>query len=159
LEVLDALDLNGGDGLQQLARGFLIVVSVVNGVAGLVCGVLFIVRPDGSLMQAGTLLPLIQGLPLPALFFRDFLWTGIAMLLALGIPNTVATVMLIRRSEKQYLFTLLAGVLLLAWTGFELIFMYNGLALAYFVVGVLSVLASLFLETRQQRERAASAST
>ncbi|MHB9004754.1 MAG: hypothetical protein ACYC6C_11950 [Coriobacteriia bacterium] len=134
-----------GEVLQQLARAFLIAVSVLNGVAGLVCGVFFIVKPDGSLMQAGALLPVVQELPLATVFFEDFFWIGIAMLLVLGIPNTAATVMLIRRGEKQYTFTLLAGVLLLSWTGFELIFMYNALALGYFVVGLLSIMASLFL--------------
>ena len=131
--------------MRRLARGVLIVVSVLNGLAGLVCGVLFIAKPDGSLMGAGALLPVIQELPLATVFFRDFSWIGIAMLLVLGIPNTVATVMLIRRNARQYSLTLLVGALLLAWTGFELIFMYNALALAYFAVGTLSILSSVFL--------------
>jgi EamA domain-containing membrane protein RarD len=123
----------------------LLVVSFLNGFAGLVCGVLFVAGPDGSLMRAGTLIPLVRSLPLASIFFRDFTWIGVAMLLTLGIPNAFATVMLIRRSRKQYLATLVAGVLLLMWTGFELVFMYNVPALGYFVVGVLSVLCSVLL--------------
>lgn len=136
---------NRGDGMRRLARGYLIIVSILNGLAGLVCGALFIARPDGGLLQAGALLPIIRTLPLAQIFFRDFLWIGIAMLLVLGIPNTVAAVLLFRRSESQYLITLVAGLLLVAWTGFELIFMYNVPALGYFVVGVLSALASVYL--------------
>ena len=134
--------------MRRLARGYLIVISVLNGLAGLVCGLLFILRPDGSLLQAGALLPVIGKLPLADFFFQDFLWIGIAMLLVLGIPNAVAAVMLIRRAEKQYVATLGAGLLLMMWTGFELIFMYNAPALGYFVVGVLSVLCSVFLMRR-----------
>lgn len=145
--------------MQRLARGFLIAVSILNGVAGLVCAVLFIARPDGSLMQAGALLPVVQELPLATVFFRDFAWIGIAMLLVLGIPNAVAAVMLLRRSDRQYTFTLAVAVLLLLWTGFELIFMFNGLALGYFVVGLLSIAASLFLEARRPQECLTSAST
>jgi hypothetical protein len=129
----------------RLARTYLIVVSILNGFAGLVCGVLFIARPDGGLMQAGALLPIVRTLPLASVFFQDFLWIGIAMLLVLGIPNTVAAVMLVRRNETQYLVTLAAAVLLIMWTGFELIFMYNVLALVYFLVGVLSIVASVLL--------------
>lgn len=131
--------------MRRFARGFLIVVSILNGVAGLICGVLFIAVPDGSLLQAGALLPIIQALPMADVFFQNFFWIGIAMLLVLGIPNTVTALMLLRRSAKQYLFALVAAALLIVWTGFELLFMYNIPALAYFMVGVVSVLCSAFL--------------
>ena len=138
--------------MRRMARGFLIVVSILNGLAGLVCGALFIAGPDGGLMQAGALLPVIQTLPLASVFFQDFSWIGVAMLLALGLPNSVVAVMLLRKSEKQYLATLIAGVLLILWCGFELIFMINGLAVGYFVIGIFSVLSSILL----LRQRAAS---
>jgi hypothetical protein len=123
----------------------LVVVSVVNGLAGLVCGVLLIAGPDGRFLQAGALRPVIRTLPLASVFFRDFLWIGVAMLLVLGIPNTIAAVVLLRRSQRRYVATLVAGVLLVLWSGFELIFMINGLAVGYFVVGVVSVLCSVLL--------------
>jgi hypothetical protein len=131
--------------MQRVARGFLIVVSILNGVAGLVCGVLFIAGPDGRFLQAGALLTVIQELPLASFFFQDFAWIGVAMLLVLGVPNSVATVMLLRKCEDQYLATLFAGVLLLLWTGFELIFMSNALAVGYFIIGLVSVLSSIML--------------
>jgi hypothetical protein len=131
--------------MQRVARGFLIVVSILNGVAGLVCGVLFIAGPDGRFLQASSLLTVIQELPLASFFFQDFAWIGVAMLLVLGVPNSVATVMLLRKSEDQYLATLFAGVLLLLWTGFELIFMSNALAVGYFIIGLVSVLSSIML--------------
>ena len=131
--------------MQPRTRAYLLVISVLNGLSGLVCGALFLLAPDGSLMQAGALLPVIQQLPLADVFFRDFTWVGIAMLLVLGIPNTVAAVMLVRRHERQYVITLAAGILLVLWTGFELIFMYNALALGYSVVGALSVFFSVRL--------------
>ena len=134
-----------GGGMRRLARGYLIAVSILNGLAGLVCGVLFILRPDGSLLQAGALLPTIRMLPLADVFFQDFLWIGVAMLLVLGIPNTIAAAMLIRRSGGEYVATMAAGVLLVMWTAFELVFMYNALAVGFFVAGGLSIVASLVL--------------
>ena len=134
-----------GDWMQRAARGFLIVVSILNGVAGLVCGVLFIAGPDGRFLQAGALLDVVQELPLASFFFQDFVWIGVAMLLVLGVPNSVATVMLLRKNEDQYFATLFAGVLLLLWTGFELIFMINALAIGYFIIGLVSVLSSVML--------------
>ena len=131
--------------MRRVARGFLIAVSILSGVAGLVCGVLFIAGPDGRLVQAGALLPVIQGLPLASVFFQDFLWIGVAMLLVLGAPNSIAAVMLLRRSENQYLATLVAGILLVSWCGFELIFMFNVPAVGYSVIGLISVLCSILL--------------
>ena len=131
--------------MRGLARGFLIVVSALNGIAGLVCGVLLIAGPDGRFLQAGALLPVIARLPLASVFFQDFVWIGVAMLLVLGIPNSIATVMLLRKHENQYLLTLFAGVLLLLWCGFELIFMFNVGAVGYGVIGLIAVACSIML--------------
>jgi len=131
--------------MRRAARGLLIVVSILNGVAGLVCGVLFIAGPDGHFLQAAALLPVVQELPLASVFFQDFVWIGVAMLLVLGVPNSIAAVMLLRKSENQYLATLAAGVLLVLWCGFELIFMFNAMAVSYFVVGLISILSSIVL--------------
>jgi hypothetical protein len=134
--------------MPRVARVFLILVSILNGVAGLVCGVLFLVSPDGSLMGFEPLLSVVGTLPLGDVFFRDLTWIGVAMLLVLGIPNTVAAVMLIHRGRGQYTATLVAGALLVLWTGFELVFMYNVAAFGYFVVGVSSILCSTLLQRR-----------
>ena len=131
--------------MRRMARAFLIVVSILNGLAGLICGVLLMVVPDGRLLQMGSLLPVVKTLPLANIFFRDFFWIGLAMLLALGIPNLIAALMLVRRSEEQYVATLVAGVLLVLWCGFELIYLSNVPAVGYFAVGVISVLSSVLL--------------
>jgi hypothetical protein len=136
-----------------MARGLLIAVSIMNGAAGLICGALLIVGPEGQLLQAGALLSVIQAMPLASVFFRDFLWIGMAMLTVLGAPNSVAAVMLLRRSENQYLATAAAGVLLLIWCAFELVFMFNWLAVGYVAVGLVSVACSILL-SRQEPARA-----
>jgi len=67
------------------------------------------------------------------------------MLIALGIPNLIAVVMLLRPGENQYLAILGAGVLLLMWCGYELLYLFNVAAVGYFVVGAISVLFSVLL--------------
>ena len=131
--------------MRRVARGFLIVVSVVDGLSAVICGVLLIAGPDGHLLQAGALLPVIQTLPLANVFFHNFIWIGAAMLLALGLPNLIAALMLLRRSESQYAASLVAAILLVCWCGFEMVFMFNVPAVGYLVVGVLSALCSIFL--------------
>lgn len=136
------------DGVGRAARVWLIVVSVLNGLLGLVCGVLLLLRPDGGLLGMQVLLPVIGSFPLAGIFFRDFLWIGIVMLLALGIPNAVAAVLLIRHHAAQYQVTFASAVLLVAWCAFELVYMYNVAALAFLFVGATSAVASLWLMKR-----------
>lgn len=140
--------------MRRMTRGFLIAISVLNGAAGLVCGVLFLLSPDGSLMGFEPLLEVVEALPFADVFFRDLTWIGVAMLLALGIPNLTASVLLLRRSEKQYLVTLAAAVLLILWCGFEIIFMFNVAAAGYLAVGVISALASVALKRHTSDSRA-----
>ena len=140
--------------MSKVARGALIAVSVLNGIAGLVCGVLFLVSPDGSLMGFEPLLAVIGTLPLADVFFRDLTWIGVAMLLVLGIPNAVAVGALVRRASAQYTVTLAVGVLLMLWTGFELVFMYNAAAMGYFIVGGISVALSVYLKRGEPRRQA-----
>jgi hypothetical protein len=131
--------------MRRVARGFLIVVTILNGLAGLVCGLLLLAKPDGRFLQAGALLPLLRTFPLASVFFRDFAWIGVAMLLVLGGPNLIAAVMLVRQSEKQYVASLVAGVLLILWCSFELIYLFNPAAVGYFLVGAVYILCSILL--------------
>lgn len=100
-------------------------MGILNGVAGLVCCVPFIAGPVGHFLQAGALLPFVQRMPLASIFFWDFLRIGMAMLLVLGVPNSIAAVLL-RKSEHQYLATLV-------------------------VVGLISILSSTVLLSRRRR--------
>lgn len=136
--------------MRKAARAFVMLVSMLNGAAGLVCGALFLVSPDGSLMGFEPLLAVVRTLPLADVFFRDLAWIGVAMLLVLATPNTIAAFMLIRRTAGQYVATLAAALLLVLWTGFELVFMYNAAAVGYFVIGVLSIACSVLLHRTPQ---------
>ena len=131
--------------MRRVARAWLIAVSLLNGLAGLVCGVLLVARPDGSLLMATALLPVIRTLPFANIFFGDLFWIGAVMILALGIPNLVAIVMLIQTNVRQYQVALAAAVLLMCWCGFELIYMFNFAAVGYFAVGTVSALCALWL--------------
>jgi hypothetical protein len=131
--------------VQRVARAWLITFSLLNGLAGLVCGVLLIARPDGRLLMAKALLPVVGKLPLASVFFGDLFWIGVAMVLALGVPNVLSLVMLVRRNARQYQVALGAAVLLMCWCAFELIYMFNGAAIGYFGVAIISAFCAVWL--------------
>ena len=140
--------------MQRAARTWLIAVGALNGLPGLVCGVLLIARPDGSLLMATALPPVVRALPFANVFFRDLFWIGVAMILVLGVPSLVATAMLIGRNTHQYQVALATAVLLMFWTAFELIFMFNAAAFGYFVVAIVSAICSLWLLRMSQEASA-----
>jgi len=144
--------------MYRAARIWLLIVSGLNGVAGLLCGSLLIARPDGSLLMAAALLPVVKRFPLADVFFRDMLWIGVAMLLVLGIPNAIAFAALLRRDARQYQLSLAAAALLMLWCAVELPFMFNFAAVGYFIVGVVSAAFSVWLlgDSREASARQAS---
>ena len=130
--------------MSKAARIFLIAANLANGIAGIVCGLLFVAAPDGALMGAadGGLLEIVQAFPLSEVFFRDFRWIGFAMLLAIGLPGMVAAVALLRREHNRYRWSLLAGVFLFAWCTIEMLFMPNWLCVLYAIVAALTIVLS-----------------
>ena len=137
--------------MRKAARIWLLVVSALNGAAGLVCGLLLIARPDGSLLMATALLPVIKRFPLADVFFRDMFWIGVAMLLMLGIPNLIALAALLRRHALQYQLSLAAAALLMLWCAIEMPFMFNYAAVGYFLVGAISAALSVWLHSGEGR--------
>ncbi|MCL2402956.1 MAG: hypothetical protein FWC86_01785 [Coriobacteriia bacterium] len=134
--------------INKIARLFIFIVSTVNALAGLVCGILLIVAPDGRLMAAGELLPVIAALPLAHIFFQDLRWIGIAMLIVLWIPNELSTIALWLKHKLQYTVVVIANAAMMLWCTFQFIFMFNWLAVAYFVLGMLMIVAAVYLSRR-----------
>jgi len=128
--------------LPKWSRPFLIATNAFNSIAGFVCGLLFLIAPDGRLMGAGDggLLAMMQNFPFADTFFRDFRWTGIAMLLMLAIPGTAATVALIRRIEPQYLVAYAASRLLFLFCLIELLFLPNPLVIVFMIIAIIQTI-------------------
>jgi len=128
-------------GIQQ----FVLWVSGINAVCALVCGVLFIGWTDGSLMSAGEMLDYIATFPLAQIFFQDFRWIGIAMLLALCFPNATAVYALLRQLPGRFHVVIVANTLMMLWCSFQFVYLFNWLAVGYFTLGVLMIAAALRL--------------
>ena len=89
---------------------------------------------------------LLEPLPIPDLMTADFFWPGLALLLVNGVPNIVALILRHRGDIRGFhVWGLLAGVLLVVGTVFEMVFIPNGVSLFYAVLGVLQFVANLRL--------------
>lgn len=89
-------------------------------------------------MGHGALLPLLQQLPLADVFFQNFIWSGIVLLLVNGVTNTVAFILLAKKHQLGALAGLASGIILMLWILVEyLIFGFNFLSNIYLAFGFL----------------------
>lgn len=117
-----------------------------DGLCAIICGLWMLLSALFALpLSWNDLMPLslLEPLPIPAFMKADFLWPGIALLLVNGIPNVIALSLRFRGNLKGfYTWGIIAGVLLIAWTAFEMIFIPNGISIFYMVLGVLQLIAN-----------------
>ena len=140
-----------------MARGiqqFILWVSAINAVCALICGVLFIGWPDGSLMSAGEMLDYIAAFPFAQIFFRDFRWIGIAMLLVLCLPNAVAIYALRSCWNARFRIVAVANMAMMLWCSFQFVYLFNWLAVGYFALGASMVASALWLSRIEGMPRA-----
>ena len=124
--------------LARVSRGFALFMNWFDGVCSIVCG--------GFMALSGLIaLPVSWNdvMPIEFLGVLPLPWPGVALALVNGAPNIVALAMRFRgKRAASYRWGIAAGVLLIAWTAFELAFMPNGISAFYLALGVLQTAAS-----------------
>ena len=130
-----------------MARGFSLFMNWFNGICAPVCGLWMMLSALFELpLSWNDWMPLsiYDPFPLHDVFFTSHFWPGLALLLVNGVPNIIALVVRRRGTTRQWAgWCVLAGVLLIAWTGFELMLIPNGVSIFYFVLGVLQLVAAV----------------
>lgn len=130
----------------KLARGFALFMNWFDGICAPVCGLwmmasaLFVLPLSWNDWMPPSIL---DPMPLPAFMKEDLFWAGLALLLVNGLPNVVALVLRFKGNmSASYAWGIVAGILLILWTVFELTFIPNGLSAFYLMLGVLQLAAS-----------------
>ena len=132
--------------MDRLARGFSLFMNWFDGVCALVCGTWMAVSALCVLpLSWNDFMPvsLLDPLPIPACMKADLLWPGIALVVVNGVPNLIALGCRFAGSLRaSYTWGVVAGVLLICWTAFELVYIPNALSVFYCALGVLQLVAS-----------------
>ena len=106
----------------------------VGAVGGALC---MLVDPSGRLIGMDAALPYFQILPFADILFRDFTFSGYALLIVNGITNlTAATLLLLRKKSGAYLGGIF-GVTLMLWICIQFyMFPPNFMSTAFFIIGL-----------------------
>ena len=135
--------------MNKLCRGYSLFINWFNGICAVICGVWMMLSALVDLpLSWNDWMPLsiYDPFPLHDVFFTSHFWPGLALLLVNGVANIVALVAR-RRGDMAALvnWCTIAGVLLVVWTAVELLLIPNGISIFYFAIGVLQLVAALYL--------------
>lgn len=93
---------------------------------------------SGRLMGMDAMLPYFQKLPFAEYVFRDFLFSGIALLIVNGITNLTAAVLLFMKKRSGILLGGIFGITLMLWICIQFyMFPPNFMSTIYFIFGFL----------------------
>jgi hypothetical protein len=119
----------------QLFWGFFI------GIGAWLGALMMIFEPSGTTFGMVGMLPAFQKLPFAEIFFQDFFFSGIALLLVNGLTNTISVIMIYRRSKYAALSGMICGIILMLWISLQFyIFPLNFMSTLYFIFGILQAL-------------------
>ena len=87
---------------------------------------------------------MFDNFPFHDIFFTSLFWPGLALALVNGVPNIIALALRFAgRRKAAYTWGVAAGGMLVVWTAIEMVYMPNAMSVAYMILGVAQLVASL----------------
>ena len=135
------------------ARKWLIFWTLFIGIGAVAGGVGMIVDPSGKAMHMDGMLPYFQKLPFADVLFRDFLFSGFALLIVNGLTNLTAAVLLFRKKKLGVILGGIFGVTLMLWICIQFyMFPPNFMSSIYFIFGLCQAITGFAAWKRLARE-------
>ena len=120
----------------ETARRWLLFWTLFIGIGAVAGGLSMIIDPSGKALHMDGMLPYFQKLPFADTLFRDFLFSGFALLIVNGLTNLSAAVLLLKKRRLGVLLGGIFGVTLMLWICIQFyMFELNFMSTSYFVFG------------------------
>lgn len=101
-----------------------------------------LIDPSGKLLQMDTLLPYFKVLPFSNILFKDYTFSGIALLIVNGLTNLLAVFLLLKNKKLGIVLGGIFGITLMLWTTIQfIIFPPNALSTTFFIFGLLQAVS------------------
>jgi hypothetical protein len=116
----------------QLFWGFFIGIGAYAGACGMISDT------TGVALGLAEWLHFFQKLPFSEIFFQDFLFPGIALLVVNGLTNTISVILIFSRSKYAAFSGMICGIILMLWIAIQFyVFPLNFMSTLYFVFAIL----------------------
>ncbi len=137
----------------ETARKWLIFWTLFIGIGAVTGGLSMIIDPSGKALHMDGMLPYFKALPFADTLFKDFLFSGFALLTVNGVTNLIAAALLIRRKPLGVILGGVFGVTLMLWICIQFyMFPLNFMSTAYFVFGLCQVVTGWAAYRYQKQE-------
>ncbi len=92
------------------AKIWFAALSAFVGLSSLNSAMALFIRPDGSILGIGGLLPALERLPLGTVLFRNYIFAAVILLLACAVPNAAASVLVCKEKPSGIWAVLICGI-------------------------------------------------
>ena len=125
----------------KVFKGLLIFWTLFIGLGALIGGICMLIKPDGSLLHMESMLPYFEALPFSDVLFKDYTFSGIALIIVNGLTNISAFILIILNKRIGYILGTVFGFTLILWIIIQfVIFPTNLLDILYFSFGCLQLI-------------------
>ena len=99
-------------------------------------GVCMLIDPSGKLLEMDKLLPYFEVLPFSKYLFKDYIFSGISLIIVNGLTNLLAVYYLYKDKLLGSILGMTFGITLMLWITIQfIIFPTNILSITYFIIG------------------------
>ena len=135
------------------ARKWLIFWTLFIGIGAVAGGLSMILDPSGKTLYMDGMLPYFRVLPFADVLFRDFLFSGFALLIVNGLTNLTAAALLLKRKKLGVILGGAFGITLMLWICIQFyMFPLNFMSTAYFIFGLCQAVTGYAAWVRLRRE-------
>lgn len=122
----------------KIAKVILIFWCLFIGIGAFFGGISMLIKPDGSILQMEGMLEYFKVLPFSDVLFKDYTFSGIALIIVNGITNIIASILLIINKKVGTILGTIFGITLMLWITIQfIIFPFNLLSTSYFIFGLI----------------------
>ena len=137
-------------------RIILIFWTLFIGIGAVAGGVSMILDPSGKLLHMDAMLPFFRKLPFSDILFRDFPFSGFALLIVNGLTNLTAAVLILQKKKLGVILGGIFGITLMLWICIQFyMFPLNFMSTAFFIFGFCQAVCCLILFAMIRKKRAA----
>lgn len=121
----------------RIAKNFLIFWTLFIGVGAIGGALGMLIDPTGKAIGMDAMLPFFQKLPFADILFKDFTFSGYALLIVNGVSNITATMLLLLDKKSGVILGSVFGVTLMLWICIQFyMFPPNLMSTAFFIFGL-----------------------
>ena len=121
----------------KISRIILLSLSLFVGIGAFVGGISLLIDPTGKILYMQDMLKYFKVLPFSDVLFKDYTFSGIALICVNGITNCIASVLILKEKKIGIVLGTIFGLTLAAWIIIQfIIFPRNFLSITYFILGL-----------------------